>query len=86
MGQLTNLGWILLKQYYLSFQMPKTNKKYYNVTKSLWLKSHIATSSDYMISFVIMIAENSHAVSSTVERCKSLTVFCILLLTNEKTL
>lgn len=84
-NSLTNLGWILLK-YCLSFHMPKPNKKYCNVTKSLWLKGHFATFSNYVISFVTTITENSHPMWSTAGRQTFLTVFYILVLTNEKRL
>lgn len=83
-NSLTNLRWILLKKYYLHLQMPKT--KYYNVPKSLWLKSHFPAFHDCVISFVTTITENSHLTWSTAWRQKSLIVFWILWLTNEKRL
>lgn len=64
---LTNSGWFLLKKFYLSFYMPKTHKKCYNIRKTLWLESHFVAFSNYVISFIIMIRENSHPIGSQLE-------------------
>ena len=52
--------------------------------KSLWLKSSFITFSDYVMKFVIPIAENSHTKWSTARRQPSSTVFWILYIKKKK--